>query len=117
MKTCEECGCTIPYSYYAAERLQRGLNSRDECRVCGTNYCQGERIGRPVRPLDTRGAIRYSAWKVYYTRPTVAGWYHCRFYDIEPAFITLWWDGLQFTVRDGTPIEMKTFMGWRGVEV
>lgn len=117
MKECEECGATIPYSYYAAARKREGLTTRDECRACGTSYCEGERIGRPVRPIDTRGALRYSAWKVYYTRPVVRGWYHCRFSCIEPTVLTLWWDGLQFTLADGRPIQMDTFMGWRGVEV
>lgn len=117
MKQCQECGCNIPRSYYAEARRRQGLTTRDECRVCGTSFCDGERIGRPIRPLDTRGALRYSAWRVYYTRPTVPGWYETRFQDIEPIRITLWWDGCRFTLRDGQPVAMETFMGWRGVEV
>lgn len=85
--------------------------------MCGTNYCEGERIGHPARPIDTRGAIRYSAWKMHYTRPVVCGWYHTRFRCIEPQVLTLWWDGLRFTLGDGRAVAMDTFMSWRGVEL
>lgn len=117
MKQCGECGCDIPRSYYAEARRREGLTARVECRRCGTSYCDGERIGLRIRPIDTRGAIRYSAWKVYYTRPVAAGWYHTRFRSTEPTTITLWWDGLRFTTASGQPVQMDEFMGWRGVEV
>lgn len=117
MKHCEECGREMPYSYYAEARRREGLNSREQCRVCGTNYTDGERIGRPIRPLDTPTHLRYSVWQLHYTRPTVAGWYHTRFRDIEPTVLKLWWNGLEFTLADGRAIAMETFMGWRGVEV
>lgn len=107
----------MPRNAYAELRRRQGLNSREECRVCGTSYTDGERIGRPIRPLDTANALRYSAWRVFYTRPTVPGWYDTRFSCIEPVVLRLWWDGVRFTLADGRPVAMPTFMGWRGLEV
>lgn len=117
MTDCVECHCHIPRSYYAEARKREGLNTRVQCRACGANYCEGELIGPRVRPIDTRPAVRYSPWRVYYTRPPVPGWYETRFSDIEPVVLQLWWDGVRFTLADGRPVAMLTFMGWRGVWV
>lgn len=106
----------MPRSHYAEARKRQSLNTREQCRVCGANFCDGERIGPRIYPIDTRPAMRYSAWRVYYTRPIVPGWYETRFSCIEPTILRLWWDGLRFTLADGRPVAMSTFMGWRGVE-
>jgi hypothetical protein len=115
MKQCQVCKCNIPRNVYAETRARQGLNTRVECRVCGTSYSDGERIGPRIYPIDTHCGLRYSPWRVYYTRPVVPGWYETRFYDIEPKVLKLWWDGSRFTLADGRPIAMETFMGWRGV--
>lgn len=107
----------MPFSYYAQALRKEGRPVRESCRRCGSNFVEGERVGFTAYPIGTPHSVRWSAWKVHYTRPVIVGVYEARFSCIEPQRIQLQWDGTRFLDLQGRPVAMATFLGWRGVEL
>lgn len=85
------------------------------CTRCGavhaTRNGEAERIGPGVIPVHPQ--MRLAPWRPHHTRPTMVGIYHCRFAELEPRYLNLFWDGRNFS-HSGMPVGMRTFMGWRG---
>jgi hypothetical protein len=88
---------------------------RVSCGKCGSNHVlhKGSVEAINPRPLPGGEGTRHMPWRDASTRPIVPGLYECRFVEIEPNAIVLWWNGREFT-HEGQRVAMRTFVAWRG---
>lgn len=114
---CERCDQPVIVSTYARQRMETPQAER--CRKCGAVHSilrgSASIISPVMAPIDAAG--RVSPWMLPWTRPVARGWYECRFTDVEPRVLRLWWNGLYFVSMDtwsGKRIRMQTFLSWRG---
>lgn len=116
---CARCGARNEFSLYVRARMMVEATV-DRCNHCGAAHAvlrgDTEVISRPMQPIDFPHGV-VSAWILWKYRPVQIGKYECRFNDTEPNMIVLWWNGhfFQVSANDNRNVDMRTFMGWRGV--
>lgn len=114
---CERCGTLNHAKSYASYAEPRP----DRCTRCGAVHSvlgnDVSVISPPCVPVpDVEPPYRRrSPWHLPWHRPVTPGVYECRFSDIEPQVLRLWWDGRYFRdAREGVRVCMRTFLTWRG---
>jgi hypothetical protein len=111
---CVYCGGLLTVYQF---QLKATGPQRAPCSKCGSNHVLHEGRVEPLnpRPLpvnDERARV-VMPWRTHNTRPIEHGMYECRFAEIEPRTIDLWWNGKHFSHADQR-VAMDTFVAWRG---
>ena len=116
MPTCAHCKTSLPITCYAMNR--KGLATPLRCTRCGAvhSHVDGDVSLISPRVVPVTEGLRLSPWMLTRTRPLDIGEYHCRFRELEPEHLTLWWNGRHFQVSytDTRAVRMGTFLTWRG---
>jgi hypothetical protein len=111
---CAYCGGALKVYEF---QLKATTPQRAPCEKCGSNHVihegRVEAINPRPLPADHDDARVAMPWRARDTRPIDKGFYECRFTEIEPRMIYLWWNGEHFSHADQR-VAMRTFIAWRG---
>lgn len=114
---CVRCGNVNTFARYVLTRWEQA--TADRCVNCGAvhSILRGDVdvISRPMMPIDFPHGV-VSPWQLWKYKPLQVGKYECRFHNIEPQYLVLWWNGRNFQVSgdDARAVDCRELMGWRG---
>lgn len=112
---CAYCAGALKFYSFQIKESQ-DTPQRAPCEKCGSNHVlhKGSVEAINPRPLPINEGRVVMPWRSQNTRPIEHGMYECRFAEIEPRTIDLWWNGRHFSHADQR-VTMHTFIAWRGV--